>query len=85
LTLLVRARVFRPLLAWRGLANSVTLPTELGETMHLPNWNDIAGRRLHQLFVPGLADLPRGDALQLEQAYPLDAEDSLRGFLYVLG
>jgi hypothetical protein len=45
--------------------------------------NEISARRLHQLFVPGLAALPRiKPGLRVEQEYPLDARESLRGFVY---
>jgi hypothetical protein len=83
-TLLVRARVMDPLLAWRGLANSVVTPaTASGPVVRMPHQNDISERRLHQLFVPGLAALPQtGQGLRVEQEYPLDAGESLRGFIY---
>ena len=82
-TLLVRARVTDPLLAWRGLANSVATPAAAGPMVTMPHQNDISERRVNQLFVPGLAALPQtSPGLRVEQQYPLDARDSLRGFLY---
>jgi len=81
-TLLVRARTVEPLLAWRGLANSVITPAKAsGPSVRMPHQNDISARRLHQLFIPGL----RGarSALCVEQSYPLDAAMGERGFLYL--
>ena len=83
-TLLIRARVATPLLAWRGLANSVVTPAAGGGTVKMPHQNDIAERRLHQLFIPGLATLPPTQpGLRVEQSYPLDQAASRRGFLYL--
>jgi hypothetical protein len=83
-TLLVRARVTEPLLAWRGLANSVVTPAATGGPMvRMPHQNENSERRLHQLFVPGLAALPQiMPGLHIEQEYPLDARESIRGFIY---
>ena len=82
-TLLVRARAVQPLLAWRGLGNSVVTPARGGgEAVRMPHQNDIDARRVNQLYVPGLADLPR-PALAVEQDYPLDQKDGVRGFIYV--
>jgi hypothetical protein len=85
MSLLVRARVARDLLAWRGLANSVVTPAKTGGPMvRLPHQNEIAARRLAQVFVPGL-DEPGalGAAIQIGNDYPLDAAESRRGFLYL--
>jgi hypothetical protein len=85
LGLLVRARVVRPLLAWRGLANSVVIaPTAKNSAVRLPHQNDIAERRLAQLYVPGL-DSPAiaSTAIQIENDYALDTAAGLRGFLYL--
>ena len=80
-TLLVRARVARDLLAWRGIGNSVIIkPGKIGGVVSLPHQNDIAARRLHQLFIPGLSTVA---ALSVENSYPLTAEASRRGFLYL--
>ncbi|HLW90253.1 MAG TPA: hypothetical protein VKS78_02985 [Roseiarcus sp.] len=85
ISLLVRARIVRDLLAWRGLANTVVIPATAGNpTVRLPHQNEIAARRLAQLFIPGL-DGPgtARAAIQIENDYPLDAEASRRGFLYL--
>ena len=83
-TLLVRARVSAPLLAWRGLAMSVVTPAKGGGApVAMPQQNDIAARRLHQLFIPGLADPAAASALAVEQSYPLDKAAGQQGFLYV--
>jgi hypothetical protein len=85
-TLLVRARVTESLLAWRGLANSVVTPAATGGPMvRMPHQNENSERRLHQLFVPGLAGLPEIlPGLRVEQEYPLDARESIRGFIYTI-
>jgi hypothetical protein len=83
-TLLIRARVAQPLLAWRGLANSVVTPAAGGGSVKMPHQNDIAARRLHQLFVPGLAALPADrPGVRVEQDYPLDEAAGKRGFIYL--
>jgi hypothetical protein len=85
MTLLVRGRVSDPLLAWRGLANAVVTPAAGGgPPVRMPTQNDIAARRVHQLYVPGLADLGSfAPGIRVEQDYPLDKRESLRGFLYL--
>ena len=82
LVLLVRCRVRRPILAWRGLGNSVITPREGGGIVNLPHQNEIAGRRLYQLFVPGLAKVNR-DVLMLEREFVLDRRASAQGWLYL--
>jgi hypothetical protein len=84
-TLLIRVRVTDALLAWRGLANSVVTPaTGGGVLVRMPHQNDIAARRVHQLYIPGLGDRADGlPPLMVEQEYPLDANASRAGFLYV--
>ena len=73
-----------PLLAWRGLAMSVVTPARGGGPhVKLPHQNDIAARRLHQLYIPGLGEPSAGGALHVEQSYPLDQQASQRGFLYL--
>lgn len=83
-TLLVRARLSRPLLAWRGIGNSVvTSANDNGPQVRMPHQNDIAARQLHQLFIPGLyGDAAVQAALQIEQSYPLDKAEGVRGWLY---
>lgn len=84
-TLLVRARSCEPFLAWRGIGNSVVTPArDGGPDVRMPQQNDIASRRLPQLFIPGLySDAAVRAALQVEQSYPLDKAESLRGWIYV--
>lgn len=81
---LVRARVVRDLLAWRGLGNSVVTPTRDGGTVRLPHQNEIAARRCHQLYVPGL-NIPgmAESCLAIEASYSIDPKESLQGFLYL--
>ncbi|WP_134496549.1 hypothetical protein [Microvirga pakistanensis] len=82
-SLLIRARVVRDLLAWRGLGNTVVTPAGNG-TVHLPHQNEIASRRLNQLFIPGLNEPGvAAMALVIESDYPLNPRDSVRGFLYL--
>ena len=82
---LVRARVARPLLAYRGLANSVMVGKSDGlGAVRLPHQNEIAARRLHQLFIPGLGDAGTGgSAIVVEQDWQLDPQSGRRGWLYV--
>lgn len=84
-TQLVRVRVARGLLAWRGLANTVVTPIAGGlGTLRLPHANEISERRLHQLYLPGLAGLsPIEPALSIERVFPLDPKTSVEGFLYL--
>ena len=84
-SLLIRARVVRSLLAWRGLGNSVVTPMRAGSgVVKMPHQNDIAARRLHQLFIPGLNDLSAYDpAISIENVYYLNPRESTQGFLYL--
>lgn len=84
-TVLVRARVEQDLLAWRGLGNSVVTPRKgCKGFVRLPHQNEIAARRVHQLYIPGLAEL---DALRfpisIEDVRHLDPRESMLGFLYL--
>ncbi len=79
---MVRYRVRRPLLAWRGLGSSVVTPRKGGGIVNLPHQNEIAARRLFQLYVPGLANISR-DAFAFEREFMLDAEESKQGWLYL--
>jgi hypothetical protein len=84
-TTLVRGRADQDLLAWRGLANSVVTPMRgVPGQVRMPHQNDISARRVHQLFIPGLADL-RGvePAIAIEDARHLDPRESNLGFLYM--
>lgn len=82
---LVRARVARPLLAWRGLANSVVTPAGDGRgAVRMPHQNEISARRVHQLYIPGLADIGTLDpAISVEQDFHLDPRQASQGFLYL--
>jgi hypothetical protein len=82
---LVRARVARPLLAWRGLANSVVTPAGDGRgAVRMPHQNEISARRVHQLYIPGLADIGTLDpAISVEQDFHLDPRQARQGFLYL--
>jgi hypothetical protein len=82
--ILVRARVVRGLLAWRGLANSVVTPAaRAGGSVQLLHQNDIASRRLNQLFIPGLNQPQTASAISIENDYRLDPKESVRGFIYL--
>ncbi|MBU3056566.1 hypothetical protein [Pseudomonas indica] len=89
--LLMRVRVEKPLLAYRGLGNSVVVPKSdgLGHVRMEPN-NDIAARRLHQLFIPGLQEYAAKTpeqvvpgALALERYWKLESADTQRGWFYL--
>jgi hypothetical protein len=84
-SLLVRARVVHDLLAWRGLGNSVVTPMQgIKGVVRLPHQNEISARRLHQLFIPGLAHL---DGLEhpiaIDDVRHIDPRQSTLGFLYL--
>lgn len=85
LSLLVRARVRQDILAWRGLANTVVVAATTGRpAVRLPHQNEIAARRLNQLYIPGLGEPDiSGAAIQIENDYRLNPNESLRGFLYL--
>jgi hypothetical protein len=79
-TTLIRARATAPLLAWRGLANTVvTKANDRGPAVKMPQQNEIAARRVYQLFIPGLDP----GALSIEQTFSFDKAASRRGFLYL--
>lgn len=82
---LVRARVGQGLLAWRGLGNSVVTPMSGGQgVVRMPHQNEISARRLHQLYIPGLADLDGLEpAVVIEDVRHLDPRESNLGFLYL--
>ncbi|MEY4750550.1 MAG: hypothetical protein RIQ60_2764 [Pseudomonadota bacterium] len=84
-TVLVRARVTSALLAWRGLGNSVVTPMKGVQGMvRMPHSNEISARRLHQLYIPGLAR-PQGveHPVSIEDVRRLDPRESNLGFLYL--
>lgn len=82
---LVRARVTRNLLAWRGLANTVVTPIAGGlGTLRLPHQNEFSERRLHQLYIPGLTEQsPIEPAIAIERTFALDPKTTTAGFLYL--
>ncbi len=87
-TMLVRGRVDKPLLAWRGLANSVVTPMKGGKDVkgmvRLPHRNDISARRVHQLYIPGLDQIAGYEpAVAIEDVRELDEAQSKLGFLYL--
>jgi hypothetical protein len=83
LGLLIRARVMRPLLAYRGLGNNVIIQKSdrLGNVA-FPHQNEIAARRLHQLYIPGLA-AGADRALSIEQDWRFDPQSAMQGWLYL--
>jgi hypothetical protein len=83
LGLLIRARVMRPLLAYRGLGNNVIIQKSdrLGDVA-FPHQNEIAARRLHQLYIAGLA-AGADRALSIEQDWRFDPQAAMQGWLYL--
>jgi hypothetical protein len=83
--MLIRARVSRSLLAWRGLGNSVVVPPKTGNGLvRMPHQNEISARRVHQLFIPGVAEANGLEpAISVEQSFTLDPNQSNQGFLYL--
>ncbi|MCP1831701.1 hypothetical protein J2R76_000129 [Bradyrhizobium sp. USDA 4532] len=78
-TILIRARANARLLAWRGLADTVVTKTNNGgPPVKMTQQNEIAARRVYQLFIPGLVT----GFLSIEQDFHLDQTASRRGFLY---
>ncbi|SDD65814.1 hypothetical protein SAMN05421538_102149 [Paracoccus isoporae] len=84
-SLLIRVATTRNLLAWSGLANSVVIPAgDGGPDVRMPHQNDLAARRVTQLFIPGMTKAGSvQNWLRLEQSYPLDKQASRQGFLYL--
>ncbi|HRH77583.1 MAG TPA: hypothetical protein PK129_09585 [Cellvibrionaceae bacterium] len=91
MTLLLRARVREPLLAYKGLGNHVntTAPDNLAR-VKMTAHNDIAARRLHQLYIPGLYDYAQKTpqqvmpgALVLEQHWEFTKEEAKKGWVYI--
>ena len=81
---LVRGRVEQDLLAWRGLGNSVVTPMKGHKgIVRLPHQNEISARRLHQLYIPGLARLGGQPTVSIEDVRYLDWRESTLGFLYL--
>jgi hypothetical protein len=83
LGMLVRARLRKPLLAWRGLANSVVTRASDGlGNVRLDQFNDISARRLYQLYIPGL-DGRGGDSLAVERTWAFSKDAGMKGWLYL--
>lgn len=89
--LLIRARVRDPLLAYRGLGNHVNIPRGDGlGNVKMTAHNDLAARRLLQLFIPGLyqyaqktPDRALAGALVLEETFPIREQEASKGWLYL--
>ena len=84
---LIRVATRRPLLAYRGFGNSVVVPIKGGlGTLRLPHQNDIAARRVYQLYIPGLVapdSKLRTDIITVEKSWKIDPRESMAGFLYL--
>ena len=81
---MIRVRLSKPLLAWRGLANSVMVPyPKGGPQVTMLHQNALAERRLHQLFVPGLGG-PKAIAspFTFEGEWRFSAAEAMRGWIY---
>ena len=88
---LLRVKVKTPLLAYKGLGNSVSFAHEdgLGD-VNITAHNDIASRRIHQLFIPGLEqcaartpDQVIPGALSLERVWEISKEQASQGWIYI--
>ena len=87
--LLVKVTLKEPLLAWRGLANSVIVPHPGGGpqvTMLHQNMN--AQRRLYQSYIPGLSSNEKGQtisakAFAFEGEWRFSAGEAMRGWIYI--
>ena len=82
---LVKVRTARPLLAWRGLGNTVVVPKSDGlGAVVLPEQNEIASRRVHQLYIPGMNQPGAARrAFSIEGDWALDPEAGKRGWIYL--
>ncbi|MEY1557494.1 hypothetical protein AB3Y40_17840 [Yoonia sp. R2331] len=85
MTRLVRVTVKRALLAYRGLGNSVHIDTGDGlGVVNMPHQNDNPARRMQQLYIPGLWRPGAANAaLSYGSDFSFDADQSMRGFLYL--
>lgn len=81
---LVRARVVRPLLAFRGIGDSVLVEKRDGHgAVRMPALRNVAARRVHQLFVPGLQDVPLlSFPLVIEETWTFPTNASNQGWIY---
>lgn len=88
---LIRVHVGEPLLAYRGLGNNVSIDKNDGlGPVRMTAHNDLASRRLYQLFIPGLSDYAKktsdrvlAGALVLEQIFEIREQDVNKGWLYL--
>jgi hypothetical protein len=86
--IMVRVRVRGPVLAWRGLANTVIVPhRDGGPKVQMLHQNANAERRINQLFIPGMVgaedqSLAR-EAFQFEGEWRFSKAEAMRGWLYV--
>jgi hypothetical protein len=84
-SVLLRARVARPLLAWRGLATPRSPAGDGAAVVRMPHQNELTTRRVHQLYIPGLNERAAVDPpISVEHVFHLDPSDSARGFQYLL-
>lgn len=88
---LIRATVREPLLAYKGLGNHVVQPMNDGlGAVKMTAHNHISELRLHQLFIPGLADVAKTKANQvfpgalvLERHWKFSKDQANRGWIYL--
>lgn len=88
---LVRAKAVDPLLAYRGLGNDVDTPHPDGKArVRMKAHNNIAARRLYQLYIPGLWDHAKKTterrmpgAIQPIRVFKIRKEDAAKGWLYL--
>jgi hypothetical protein len=85
---MVRVQVRRPILAWRGLANSVITPhREGGPMVRMLHQNANSERRLNQLFIPGMSDHDgqslASAAFLFEGVWRFSKAEAMRGWIYV--
>jgi hypothetical protein len=86
--IMVRARVKRPVLAWRGLANTVITPhRDGGPRVTLLHQNANSQRRINQLFIPGMSNHDgrslANEAFSFEGEWRFSRAEALRGWIYV--
>lgn len=88
--LLVRAHSNRPLLAYRGLGNHVSIKHKDGGRVNMQAHNDIAARRLQQLFIPGLVEYANKTPLQripgaltLERCWKISEQQANGAWIYI--
>ena len=81
---LIRVSVRRPLLAMRGLGQSVSVDAADGlGRVEMQHQNHNPARRLHHLFIPGLREPGLADsALSFGNVFALDPKEGMRGWIY---